>query len=953
MRCDTGPCGAAPDADHDGHRSIACGGDDCDDTDANQFPGNTEICDLAGHDEDCSPCTVAGASPDGDTDHDSFVSTRCFNTYTGPMPTTCDALHTLIDTARTRVIGSDCDDTNANVHPNQTETCNAIDDNCDGTIDEGFARNTYYPDCDSDHYGVPGTTAMGCIAPIAPPASCATGGWSTDNTDCDDTHATVHPGLPASADTSTCDGLDNDCDPTTSELTVPCPGIAAGYCSVGAVCLRALAAVQVVAGYAHACARMSDGSVRCWGSNTSGQLGDGTNVNRPTPVQVPGLVGVMELSAGGYHTCARLGDGTVQCWGRNQFGALGNGTINDSSTPTTVPGLTGVVELSAGHYHTCARLRDGTVRCMGRNTNGQLGDGTTADQYVPTTVSGLANAVGVSAGVDHTCARLVDGTARCWGDNFFGQLGDGTTTARPTATMVATLTGIVALHSGGSHTCALLTDGSAQCWGRNDVGQLGDGTTTPRSTPTAIPSLRRVSDLTAGITHTCARLADQTVRCWGGNNSGQVGDGTTMQRNTPTVVSGLSGVVELSANPSAFFTCARTVDGGVQCWGSDDNGQLGDGTTTNATTPVAVQGLGVVELSAGLNHTCARFGDGRVACWGDNTSGGLGLGSAIPHVMIPTSGVGFVNAAAVSAGSTLTCALILDGTVRCAGYNAFGQIGDGTLVDRSSPTVVAGLTNVAEVRAGTAHVCARLLDGTVQCWGSNLEGQIGDGTTIERHVPTAIPALTGVVELAAGAFHTCARLTDGTVRCWGDNANGQLGQGSVSARITLPTAVPGIASAVEIAAAGAHTCARLSDSTVTCWGANANGQIGDGTTTDRASPTPLPALSNVVEISAGGFATTFTSTPLGHTCARSSDGTVRCWGNNDSGQLGDGTTTSHPSPTPVSALGGSAVQLVTGSHHSCARLSDGSVQCWGRNNAGQLGDGTLTNRLVPTTLLSL
>jgi alpha-tubulin suppressor-like RCC1 family protein len=346
----------------------------------------------------------------------------------------------------------------------------------------------------------------------------------------------------------------------------------------------------VTAGGSHSCALLPpSGTVKCWGLNSSGQLGDGTTTSRVTPVAVSGLSNASVLSAGGFHTCA-VAAGTVKCWGRNASGQLGNGTTTNRLTPTSVSGLSGAVGVSAASDHTCARLSDGTAKCWGLNSSGQLGDGTTTRRLTPVTVVGLTGVTQIAAGVTHSCARLSDGTVKCWGANSSGQLGDGTTTLRLTPVAVVGLTGVSAIAARGSYTCALLSTATVKCWGLNSSGQLGDGTTTNRLTPVAVSGLSGVRAVTAGGAHTCAVLTNGSAKCWGANIYGQLGDATTTQRLTPVTVNGLSGALNVTGGAS--HTLARLNTGGLRAWGANTSGQLGNGATTNPNTvPVKVTGL--------------------------------------------------------------------------------------------------------------------------------------------------------------------------------------------------------------------------------------------------------------------------------------------------------------------------------------------------------------------------
>ena len=351
-----------------------------------------------------------------------------------------------------------------------------------------------------------------------------------------------------------------------------------------------LPVTTAVAAYSQSLAVKDNGTLWGWGSNGSGQLGDGTTVSKTIPFQITGLTGVSGVSAGKTHTLAVTTDYFVWAWGDNTNGRLGDGTTTASTTPVKITSLSGATQVAAGGNHSLARTGDGSVWAWGYNNYGQLGDNTVVQKTVPTQVPGLTNVHSVSAGDSHSLAVTSDGTLWAWGLNSSGQLGDGTITQRNVPVQVTGITGfVVAVSAGRYHSLAVTSDGKVWAWGMNTKGQIGTGSTSSfESTPVQV--LTGAFSVTAGYDHSLAIKLDNSLWAWGSNAYGQLGDGTTTQRNAPVqVLNSLHQVGAVAAGQ--YYSLAMLYDGAmIESWGINTGGQLGYDTSGN-NYPTPAQGM--------------------------------------------------------------------------------------------------------------------------------------------------------------------------------------------------------------------------------------------------------------------------------------------------------------------------------------------------------------------------
>lgn len=644
---------------------------------------------------------------------------------------------------------------------------------------------------------------------------------------------------------------------------------------------RISGAVSVSLGTTHGCALLRTGRVTCFGDNGESQLGSGGATDRG-PVEVHNIEDAVAVSVGGRTTCVVGRDGAVRCWGNNDFSQLGDGSTQRRREPEPVQGIGSAVDVSVSQDHACALQRDGTLWCWGRNHQGQLGAPAEASVGWPRQVEGFTDVTSVEAGGGFTCATKRDGTVWCFGADTGSHPGGGdesiTLEARHRPTQVQGVEGAAAVTSGATHACALLRDGSVRCWGNNIAGQLGDGTPLERTTAISAKGISTAWALSANRDHTCVASKSGEVSCWGrlwpsGFHS------------EPTPIKGVSDATQVAVG--SFHGCALTSQGEVVCWGGNDHGQLGDGTHERRPTAVPVPELSkVAGLAAGERHSCAVTESGQARCWGSNADGQLGDGTstlqASPRPLLVTPEVASVAAASSwmsGRGRGRTCVISRGGgKLLClgAGYETWENV-----PDRFAKLLV-------DDDPGDAGPAIEHDGGRDGGFGPSLEAPppIRSSEPYEHPEP--------VRSVALSSCKTCAVERDGAVYCWETIEQSK-------ARV----AVPGIAKASDVAVSGntcvdglgpnasGHACSLLDDGRVMCWGKNGLGQLGDGTTEDRAAPVLVQGVADAVALSAGLF----------HSCAMVQSGAVLCWGNDSWGQLGSGRLLNSSTPLGVCASG--------------------------------------------------
>jgi len=595
-----------------------------------------------------------------------------------------------------------------------------------------------------------------------------------------------------------------------------------------------------------AAALKADGSVWTWGRNDVGQLGVGDKINRSSPVSVIGghsfvAIDLTDITTG--RAVAIKADGSAWGWGGNTLGGIGDGTVNQRSSPVSVVGGHSFVEIACIPDTTYARKSDGSAWAWGQNGAGQCGDGTTISRSSPVSVIGGHSFITVGRGI----ALKSDGSAWAWGSGFFGGIGDGTTSNRSSPVSVVGGHSFVQISTGETGGIDLnrygrKADGSVWGWGSSSgTGAVGDGTSQNRSSPVSVIGAHTFALMDGGSARAVAMKSDGSAWAWGLD---PLGNGTA-DRYSPTQVVGGHSFVLVRAG------AALKDDGTAWAWGQNSRGRVGDNTTVDRNSPVSVIGThSFTSLAVDIKVMALLKADGSLWTCGDS-GGVLGDGTTAGRSS-PVSVIGghsFVSIAV--AGNNVMLALKANGSAWGWGFNSFGNVGDGTINQRSSPVSVIGGHSFVAVSVNN-NALAMKADGSVWAWGRGTAGALGDGSTQDRSSPVSVIGGHSFVAVVSGA-RSFAMKTDGSVWAWG---NGPLGDGTFSNR-SSPVSVVGPFSFVQDAppSAGNHVIFRTASGGLAGWGENSNGQVGDGTAqSDRSSPVSVantPAARSIKDVTAG------------------------------------------------------------------------------------------------------
>lgn len=692
----------------------------------------------------------------------------------------------------------------------------------------------------------------------------------------------------------------------------------------------------------------SDGKLFGMGRNSEGQLGLSDTVARSSPTQI-GTSSWSQVAAANSAVAAIKADGTLWTWGGNTAsGVLGLGDTLSRSSPVQISGGGSWTTVAVGYSHAMATKTDSTLWGWGFNANGQLGDLSVISRSSPVQVSGGGSWSMVSVGQLFTAAIKTTFGLFTWGNNNAGgQLGSGDTLARSSPVQVGTSSWtVISCSPDNQYSLGITTASKLFGWGINNDGQIGDSSILSRSTPTQVGNAaNNWTTVNAARNHAAGIQTDGSVWTWGYNANYQLGSGTTTARSAPVQLDSPNSYSQVAAGQQGTFAI-RSSTGLAYNWGTNTYGELGDLSNSTHFSPILLGGLTVPyslspvqigtsswsSVSAGTRHVLATKSDGTLFGWGGFASSGP-IATAYSWTQI-------------EAGASHFVALRGDGTLWAWGGNANGQLGDSTIIDKSSPTQI-GASLYTAIAAGLSHTVALRTDGGIFAWGLNSGGQLGLSDTLSRSSPVQVGTSSWTL-IAAGQSHTVAYRTAG-LYAWGNNINGQLGDGTATSR-SSPVQVASVnpfASYIQINAAGNTSGALRGDLLLFLWGLNSTGQLGDSTVTARSSPQQVGTTTLFTKFSLGGDITAT------YTYGIRNDGTLWAWGYNGLGGLGDSTVANKSSPIQIGTRTWTTVKAGGVSGDAQAIRSDNTLWGWGYNGGGHLGDGTVTNKSSPVQLTAI
>lgn len=760
-----------------------------------------------------------------------------------------------------------------------------------------------------------------------------------------------------------CNGSETCAADGCSPGVTPCS--AAEVCDESAdVCRPRLQWQFVDSGRRHACGLTVAGKVYCWGNDKIGQLGDGPGNEphtSPTPVAGLALTETFSLlTVGAGHSCGLTDDGVALCWGQNEFGQLGDGSELATEAPVRVDmsalGDATFEHLAADEDSTCAVTTAGDGYCWGSNSNRNLGIGDAYNYPSPTPVDRSALPLGASF------VQILPGRMSCALDSEKNV--HCRNWRKTTSSLIAS--GVQALTLGRQHACVLSTTGAVSCWGDNFAGQLGNETLEGAAAPVALDVAHLAEQpqlvaIDAGRYHTCAMTAAQKVLCWGNNLSGEIGTGEqSLTSVKPTFITMPDNVTLDTVHGGWAQTYATTSEHQLIAWGSDNDGQLGDGGPdrfVSIPTQVDLSSVSpatLEQIAMGSGRACGITSDRRTVCWGSNISGNLGIGTeplyATRPMLAQTANLEadqhFVQ---IDADSGSFCGVTQDGALYCWGSNRSGDLGTiPTAFDISHLAIKPKFSSVA---IGSSHGCALDQEGAAYCWGRPDDlGLPWSDSLIAMH---ALESPLRFEKLSTGSQFTCGLAKDQQIYCWGgrDEALGFVSGPTPVPRLIDVSQLPTDISFVQVAAGYRTACGISSAGDTVCWGDNFAGQVGHG---DRSRGI-LPGLVNMPD-GTNDFVATDVMMGWDHSCAvAGSSGAAYCWGSDFWEQLGNVLGPAEPSEAvavDTSAVQGKLVALSSGSFIPCALDDLGNGYCWGYSSTGAIGNGADLMLLLSPTLIA-